>query len=182
MKVCIFGASSESIDPIYMKETEKLGCRLALKGCSLVTGGGKRGLMGAANRGFTEGNGYIISIAPRIFNVNGILYDEFNELYLTRDLVDRKQLMIEISDCFIGAPGGLGTFDELFEIITQTQLGYTAKPVIFFNIAGFYDGLWEYLQQCCRKGFIPEGWQRLCHKADSVEEVLEILNLQERGR
>ena len=106
-----------------------------------------------------------------------------------RDLVDRKQLMIEISDCFIGAPGGLGTFDELFEIITQNQLGYTAKPVIFFNVAGFYDGLWAFLEQCCRKGFIPEGWQRLCHKANSVEEVLnigdkvkvEIIKIGEKG-
>ena len=179
MKICVFGASSDAIDSIYLSETERLGRELAKRGCSLVTGGGRRGLMGAANRGFTQGGGYIISIAPRIFNVNGILYDEFNELYLTRDLVDRKQLMIEISDGFIAVPGGLGTFDELFEVIVQNQLGYTRKPVILLNVNGFYDGLWDYLDRCSKKGFIPDNWKSQCSKADTVEDVIRILNLKE---
>ncbi|MBQ3375756.1 MAG: TIGR00730 family Rossman fold protein [Erysipelotrichaceae bacterium] len=177
MKICIFGASSDRIDSIYVTETEKLGFQLAQKGCTLVTGGGKRGLMGAANRGFSKADGYIISVSPRLFNVDGILYDDFNELYLTRDLVDRKQLMIEMSDAFIAVPGGTGTFDEFFEVLVQNQLGFTRKPVILYNINGYYTGLWEYLKYSCRQGFLSSDWDKVCHMASTPEEVIDILHL-----
>ena len=175
MRICIFGASSNNIDRIFIDQVEQLAYRLALRGDSLVTGGGRAGLMGAANRGFKKGNGYIISISPKLFNVDGILYEECNELHLTKDLVDRKQMMIEISDAFIVAPGGTGTFDEFLEVYVQNNLGFINKPVILFNIDGFYQGLWDYLEYAHKRGFLPDNWNKVCKMADNVDEVMEIL-------
>ena len=176
MKVCVFGASSDNIKPVYMTETEKLGELLGREGYSMVFGGGKHGLMGAAARGVTKGGGYIISISPFIFNEDDILYERFDELYLTKDLIERKQLMLDLSDSFVAVPGGIGTFDELFEVYAQSQLGYYRKPLILFNINGYYDKLWEFINQAHEKGFVSSFGLGLCHVANTAEEVVEILN------
>lgn len=180
MKVCIFGASSDKIKPVYISETEKLGELLGRSGHSMVFGGGAHGLMGAAARGVSKGNGYIISISPFIFNEDGILYERFDELYLTKDLIERKQLMLDLSDIFVAAPGGIGTFDELFEVYAQSQLGYYRKPLILFNIDGYYDKLWQFINQAHDEGFISTLGLELCHIANTAEELISILNTYQR--
>ena len=119
MNICIYGASSELIDAKYMEETEKLSRVLASNGYGLVFGGGAQGLMGAAARGFKAMNGEIIGIAPTFFmNVDGILYDQCTQFIYTETMRERKQLMEEHADAFLVTPGGIGTFEEFFEILT----------------------------------------------------------------
>ncbi len=175
MKVCLFGSSSDNIKDGYFAETERLGELLGLNGYSMVFGGGAHGLMGAAARGVTRGNGYIISVSPFIFNEDGILYEHFDELYLTRDLIERKEIMLKISDSFITVPGGIGTFDEFFEVFSQSQLGYYRKPLVLFNINGYYDRLWSFINQAHNEGFVSDYGMSLCRMATTAEGVIEAL-------
>ena len=118
MNICIYGASSNEIDNIYIKYTEHLGQVMGKRGHNLVFGGGAKGLMGAAARGVVKGGGNVIGIAPSFFNVDGVLFEECSEFIYTDTMRERKLAMEEKSDAFIATPGGIGTFDELFEIKT----------------------------------------------------------------
>ena len=181
MKVCVFGASSDDIRDVYVRETEHLGELMGANGMDLVFGGGQHGLMGAAARGVERSNGYIISVSPTIFNEDDILFHNFNELYLTRDLTERKQLMLDISDSFVAVPGGVGTIDELFEVYAQSHLGYYRKPLILFNINGYYDKLWQFICEAHEEGFISDRGMSHCRIADSAEEVISLLKDEKIG-
>ena len=179
-KVCVFGASSNNIDPVYIEQTEYLGRMMADSEMPLVYGGGTSGLMGAVARGVRENDGYIIGVSPKLFNTAGVLYPDFNELFLTDDLTERKQLMLKMSDCFVAVPGGIGTFDELFEVYAQSQLGYYRKPLILFNIDGYYNKLWQFINQAHDEGFISTLGLELCHIANTAEELISIVNTYQR--
>ena len=176
-KVCVFGASSNNIDPVYIEQTEYLGRMMADSEMTLVYGGWTSGLMGAVARGVRENDGYIIGVSPKLFNTAGVLYPDFNELFLTDDLTERKQLMLKMSDCFVVVPGGIGTFDELFEVYAQSQLGYYHKPLVLYNINGYYDLLWEFILKSRDEGFCTDKSISLCHLANSAREVVDILNI-----
>ena len=154
MKICLYGASSNSIDKIYIDATEKLGEIMALKGHTLVYGGGAGGLMGAAARGMTKGNGEIIGIAPDFFKVDGELYDKCSQFIFTDTMRERKRQLQEISDAFVIVPGGPGTFDELFETLALRQLGIHGKPMAVFNVNGYYDFLSAMLKNAANQGFM----------------------------
>ena len=141
MNVCLYGASSNEIDKKYIAATEALGEALAKAGHGLVYGAGGCGLMGAAARGMTRCGGHIVGVAPEFLNVDGILYEHCDELVLTETMRQRKQIMEERSDAFLVTPGGIGTYEEFFEIYTLKQLGRHQKPIILYNIDGFFDGL-----------------------------------------
>ena len=121
------------------------------------------------------------SVSPTIFNEDDILFHNFNELYLTRDLTERKQLMLDISDSFVAVPGGVGTIDELFEVYAQSHLGYYRKPLILFNINGYYDKLWQFICEAHEEGFISDRGMSHCRIADSAEEVISLLKDEKIG-
>ena len=175
MKICIFGASSNNIASVYIEETEKLAYQLAVRGYSLITGGGRRGLMGAANRGFKKGNAHIISIVPKIINVDGFLFDDYDELIITENMFERKMKMIELADAFIAVPGGTGTLDELFEVYVDNQLGVIRKPLILYNIKGYYDGLQNYLRYQHSEGFLNDNWDKNLLITGDMEYLLKYL-------
>ncbi|MBQ6847755.1 MAG: TIGR00730 family Rossman fold protein [Clostridia bacterium] len=156
MKICLYGASSNNIDKIYIEATEKLGEELARRGHTLVFGGGAAGLMGAAARGCTKENGKIIGISPKFFDVDGVLYDKCTEFIYTETMRERKQLLEDMSDGFIVMPGGPGTFDELFETLALRQLGQHNKPIAIFNINGYYNPLGEMLKVAYTGGFMTK--------------------------
>ena len=114
MVICIYGASSDQIDPAYLRAGEELGLAMARRGHSLVFGGGGHGLMGAVARGMTQGGGSITGVAPRFFNVDGSLYDGCTEFLYTDTMRERKALMEERADAFVMTPGGIGTYEEFF--------------------------------------------------------------------
>ncbi len=176
MKVCIFRASSNNIKDIYIEETEKLGEALALNNHSLVFGGGINGLMGASYLGVKKQHGYVIAITPKIFNQTGFIVDEFDELFITKDMLERKQTMLTMADGFVAVPGGIGTFDELFDAYCANQVGTFSKPLILFNINEYYSKLWEYLNYSAAEGFIEQEVIKMCSIANTVEEVIELLD------
>lgn len=172
MNICIYGASSATLEPVYYAEAEKLGELLASAGHALVFGGGREGLMGAAARGVHKMGGEIIGIAPRFFDEPGILYEHCTEMLYTDTMRERKQLMEERADAFIVLPGGIGTFEEFFEILTLKQLGRINKPIMLFNLNGYYGPLLRLLDETIAQGFMKPACRRLYAAFDDIETML----------
>lgn len=172
MYICVYGASSRSVTPNFIQASESLGEYLAEHGHSLVFGAGNAGVMGATARGFHRKGGEIIGVAPDFFNVDGVLFPHCTRLLRTDTMRERKALLEHLSDAFVVAPGGIGTYDELFEILTLKQLERHNKPVIFFNPDGFYDGLLSFLDYGISHGFMKPASKKLFSVCATPEEVL----------
>lgn len=170
--ICIYGASSAELDPRYTDSVYALGLELAEKGYGLVFGGGDKGLMGAAARGVHDGGGYILGVAPSFFNVDGILYPECSEFIYTDTMRERKQIMEERSDAFIAVPGGLGTFEELFEMLTLKQLGRHEKAIVIYNALGYYDPMMRMIEAAIDENFAKPACRRLYKLAETPEEAV----------
>ena len=173
MKLCIYGASSNAIDKSFLDAGEQLGKTIAQNNLSVVFGGGSAGLMGAVSRGAKSENGEIIGISPSFFNVDGVLFQECTEMIYTETMRERKQLLEEMSDAFIVTPGGIGTFDEFFEIYTLRQLGVHKKPIAIYNTNGYYDSLIDMLNNAIDKSFMPNTNMDLIFISDSPQEIIK---------
>lgn len=154
MNICVYGASSNEIASSYLDAGEALGREMAQRGHTLVFGGGGQGLMGATARGMAEKNGEIIGIAPSFFNVDGILFEHCTEFIYTETMRERKQQMENRADAFVMTPGGIGTFEEFFEILTLKQLGRHTKPIAVLNTNGYYNDMARMLQTTVDQGFM----------------------------
>lgn len=177
MNICIFGAASARIDNRYILSVETLGKDLAQRGHSLVFGAGGSGLMGAAARGFRSGGGEIYGIIPDFFREEGVevIYDGCTKLIFTETMRERKARMEDMADAFVVVPGGIGTFEEFFEVLTLKQLGQHNKPIAVYNYDGYYDELAGSLETAMRKNFIPEGFARLYLFSDKQKEIIDYL-------
>lgn len=175
MKICIFGASSSRLDPVYYHEAEAMGRLLAEAGHTVVFGGGADGLMGACARGAKSAGGKIVGIAPRMFNEPGILLPECDELILTDTMAARKETMFSESEAFLALPGGIGTMDEFFEAITLRQLGLLRGQLVLLNTRGFYTPLVAYLEQMVEQGFMSRNCLALLSLCDTPEAAMEAL-------
>ena len=154
MNICVFGASSDAIDPAYFAAAAALGACIAGGGHRLIFGGGREGLMGACARGLLREGGTALGIAPRFFDEPGILMKEECDFLFTETMSERKKLMEDMSDAFIALPGGIGTLDEFFEALTLRQLGQHGKPIVLLNTLGFYDALDALLRSLALDGFM----------------------------
>ena len=176
MRVCVYGASSTRIEQIYIDEGEKLGEGIAARRWGLVFGAGANGLMGAAARGATRGEGKIIGVVPTFFqNVDGELYDKCTDLVYTETMRRRKQTMEELADAFIIAPGGVGTMDEFFEILTLRHLKQHKKPIAILNTNGFYDDLIDLLKEMVETKFLIGSTLDCLLVSSDPEEVLDMI-------
>lgn len=175
MNICVYGASSNEIDIAYIQAGEALGYAMAKRGHGLVFGGGQKGLMGAAARGATKGGGSIIGVAPRFFDVEGVLYQDCTEFIFTDTMRERKAIMEERSHAFIMTPGGIGTFEEFFEILTLRQLGRHEKGIAVLNTRGYYEPLRQMLEQAIEQGFLRPECRGLCAFFDEPEALLDYL-------
>lgn len=173
MRICVYGAASPTIDPEYIRQTEIMGEEMAKRGHSLVFGGGASGLMGAAARGVKKGGGKILGVIPKFFEEETIeaIYNECDEMLKPDTMRERKQLMEDNADAFIITPGGIGTYEEFFEILTLKQLCRHNKPIAIFNIMGYYDSLNEVIQQAMQKNFIRENCNALFKITDNLNEL-----------
>ncbi len=172
MKICVYGASSNAIDPRYLAAGEELGVLMAQRGHSLVFGAGASGMMGAAARGIDRSGGTLIGISPSFFNVDGILYDRCTEMIYTDTMRQRKELMEQRADAFIMTPGGIGTFEEFFEILTLKQLGRLPKPIAILNTMGYFDPMIAMLRHCAEGRFMQEACLDLFAVCATPEEAL----------
>lgn len=175
MKICVYGASSEIIDRAFIEDGEKLGREMAKRGIGLVFGAGANGLMGAAARGVKDGGGEIVGVVPRFFNVDGILFDGCDELIRTDTMRERKQIMEDRADAFIMTPGGIGTYEEFFEILTLKQLGRHNKAIAVLNTNGFYDDILRFLENAAEKKFMKEECLKLYRVFTDVGEMLDYI-------
>lgn len=156
MQICLYGASSNELDAVYLDSAYELGLLLARRGHSLIYGAGAQGVMGAAARGVHDGGGRIIGVAPKFLNVDGILYDRCDELIFTDTMAERKGIMAGRAEAFIMAPGGVGTFEEFFEILTLKQLGRHNPPIAIYNVNNYYAPLQQMLEHAVRERFMRE--------------------------
>lgn len=177
MKICIFGAASAHIDEIYIKKVEDLAQKLAKRGHSLVFGAGATGLMGAAARGFKKGNGYIHGVIPEFFREENVevIYDGCDKITYTENMSERKRIMEDDCDAFIITPGGIGTFEEFFEVLTLKQLGRHKKAIAVFNIEKYYDSLESFMQQVYERKFINFKCYEMYSYFDTAEEIIDYL-------
>lgn len=177
MNICVYGASSRRISKSFIEKVETLGEEIAKRGHGLVFGGGAGGSMGAAARGAVKGGAKkILGISPKFFNTDGVLFDKCTEIIFTETMRERKMLLEDNSDAFIIAPGGIGTFDEFFEIITLKQLGRHNKPIIIFNIEGYYDPLLELLNNAIKNKMMWETTLSLIYPTDNINDIFNYLS------
>lgn len=177
MKICVFGAASPKIDKEYIEKVEALGEEMVRRGHSLVFGGGGNGLMGAAARGVQMQGGYIEGVIPSFFENEEIeaVFPYCDEIIETGTMRERKQIMEDRSDAFIIVPGGIGTFEEFFEIMTLRQLCRHNKPIALYNIKGYYNELNAMMQAAVDKGFVRSACDALYKTTDNLEELFEFL-------
>lgn len=177
MKICIFGASSATIDEIYVKKVEELAEKMARRGHSLVFGAGATGVMGAAARGTKRGGGYIHGVIPEFFREERVerIYSECDKLTYTKTMAERKTLMEDDCDAFIIAPGGIGTLEEFYEVITLKQLGRHKKALAMFNINGYFDTLESFMREMAEKMFLAEPCLRMYKYFTDADELLDYL-------
>ncbi len=173
MKLCIYGASSNEIDGSFLTEGEALGKRIAEGGHTVIFGGGAAGLMGAVARGAYSAKGEIIGICPSFFNVDGALFEQCTDMIYTETMRERKQMLEEMSDAFIVTPGGIGSFDEFFEIYTLRQLGVHQKPIAIYNTNGYFDAMLDMLKNAIDKQFMPVTNMDLLFVSDKPNEIIE---------
>ena len=175
MNYCVYGASSAAIADVYIRAGEHLGSLLARHGHAVVFGGGASGMMGAVARGVEKEGGELIGVAPTFFNVDGVLFENCTRMVPTKTMRERKQILEDLSDGFILTPGGIGSFDEFFEILTLKQLGQHEKPIVIYNIDGYFDAMLAMLEKAMETGFLRKTCAGLYHVTDSAEETLEYL-------
>jgi len=148
---------------------------MAKAGHTLVFGGGASGLMGAVARGMKAGGGRVIGVAPSFFNVDGILFEGCDEFIYTETMRERKERMEKLSDAFIMTAGGIGTFEEFFEILTLRQLGRHKKPIAILNTDGYFDSLCSLIDHAIEERFMTEANRRIFSVFGSAEETLKYL-------
>ena len=175
MNICVYGASSNTIDINFVEKVEKLGEEIAKRGHSVVYGGGAQGLMGAVARGARKADGKVKGIAPSFFNVDGVLFEDCTEFIYTETMRERKQLLEDHSDCFIVAPGGIGTFEEFFEVLTLKQLRRHEKAIVIYNINGYYDEMEKMIENAINEGFMKETCRELYTYFDDMDKMLDYL-------
>lgn len=177
MKICVYGAASRLIDKSYIEVGEELGRRMAKRGHGLVFGGGNNGMMGAVARGVAEEKGDILGIIPKFFEEAGaeISFEGCTEYIYTDTMGQRKELLEDKSNAFIIAPGGIGTFDEFFQALTLKQLGRHNKPMVVFNINGFYDELDRIMDKAIAQEFITHDCKELYKVCSDIDEMLDYI-------
>ena len=177
MNICVFGAASKTIDEKYITAVEEMGEFLAKKGHNLVFGSGKTGSMGAAARGFKRGGGKIHGVIPNFFKEDLSDFVNWNcdEMTYTETMRERKAVMEELADAFIITPGGAGTYEEFFEILTLKQLGRHRKPIAFYNVGGYYDKLDSLIEFTINESFMRDTCRVLYKYFTDLDEMLQYI-------
>lgn len=173
MRICVYGAASPTIDKVYIDTVENMGKVMVERGHSLVFGGGGNGLMGAAARGVKSAGGYILGVIPKFFDDENVeaICDYCNELVMPDTMRERKQIMEDNADAFIVVPGGIGTFEEFFEILTLKQLCRHNKPIAIYNINGYYDEIIYAMDRAIAKNFIRDNCRELYFVTDNIDDL-----------
>lgn len=170
--VCVFCGSSSGSDKDFTTKAFSLGKSLAIKNITLVYGGAKVGLMGAVADGVLANGGEVIGILPSFLSTKEIAHSGLTKLIITKDMHERKKKMHELSDGFIGLPGGFGTAEEIFETLTWATLNLHQKPISLLNINNYYDELLLFVQKMTESGFLKSEHKEMLISACDIDSLL----------
>jgi uncharacterized protein (TIGR00730 family) len=176
-KVCVFAGSSQGTNVVYQVAARELGAALARAGIGVVYGGGRIGLMGVLADAALEAGGHVIGVIPRGLATRELAHDRISEMRVVSSMHERKALMAELSDAFVALPGGLGTLEELFEVVTWAQLGIHGKPIGVLNVEGYYDPLLAFVDHTVSQGFVRAEDRQLIRVSASPVDLLDLLRL-----
>lgn len=172
-RITVFCGSRSGTEEIYTTQATLLGETLAIRNIELVYGGAKVGLMGAVADGVLNQGGKVIGVLPNFLGAKEIAHPKLTELILVATMHERKTKMNDLCDGVIALPGGFGTLDELFEMLTWAQLGLHKKPIAILNVDGYYDALIVFVQTMVEKGLLKEVNQKMLLVSDSINELLD---------
>jgi uncharacterized protein (TIGR00730 family) len=175
--ICIFCGSQHGADPRFREAATQLGELAGAAGLKVIYGGGRVGLMGAAADAAMAAGGEVVGLIPARLLEREVGHRAITELIVAEDMFDRKGQMIARSDAFVILPGGLGTLDELLEVLTLRQLGYHGKPIVLVNLGGYWDLFNELVERIIEHGFAAPSARTLYRSVASVEDVLPALGI-----
>ena len=179
--ICVFCASSNDASPRYLEVARTLGGLMVERGHTLIYGGGSVGLMGELAREVQQGGGRVVGVIPERLSTEEIAFEAAEELLVTADMAERKNIMIERAEAFICLPGAFGTLDEMLEIITLKQLDYHDKPIVLVNTDGFYDTLLGFFRRLEEERLIYKECLELYEAVSDVESALDLLGAGSGG-
>lgn len=174
-EVVVYCASSAEIDLLYFDAASKLGELFAENGIICINGAGKEGLMGALNDGVLQNGGRVKGIIPRFMVDAGWGHAHLTETIITETIHERKAAMVKSADAVIALPGGVGTLEELAEIITWRQLGLYRRPVVILNINNYYQSLLSFLERMISEKFMKESYRELWQVATTPQEAIDLI-------
>ena len=172
-RIAVYCGSNKGVSPEYVTAAQELGALLANEKIELVYGGGCLGLMGAVAEAALESGGHVIGVIPEKLVIKEVVHERLPDLRVVKTMHERKALIAELSDGFIALPGGYGTFEEFFEILAWSQLGWHQKPFGLLNISGFYTQLVQFLDHTTSEGFIRPKHRELVILENAPEKILQ---------
>ncbi|WP_292452657.1 TIGR00730 family Rossman fold protein [Methylibium sp.] len=183
--VCVYCGSREGANPAFAEAANAVGDAIGKRGWRLVYGGAQVGLMGVLADAALAAGASVVGVIPRSLMEREVGHPGLSELLVVETMHQRKQAMAERADVFLALPGGIGSFEELFEAWTWRQLGYHDQPIGLLNVAGYYDALIAFLQQTVREGFMSPSTQAMLEVGTEPDELLgrlEVLARRAKGR
>ncbi|HVM51067.1 MAG TPA: TIGR00730 family Rossman fold protein [Candidatus Acidoferrum sp.] len=181
-RVCVFCGSNRGGNPAYAAAAEALGRDLVRRGIGLVYGGGNVGLMGVLAGSVLQAGGHVIGVIPEALMARELGHRGIQDLRVVGTMHERKALMAELADGFIALPGGIGTFEEFFEILTWAQLGLHSKPCALLNVAGFFDPLLRLFEHAIQEQFVPDKHRSLAVVRAEIRPLLDAMTQQHLPR
>ena len=178
--LCVYCGSRPGRLEEFTKTAKAVGEWIGRHQGQLVYGGGDNGLMGIVAAATQQAGGRVVGIIPHALAEKELARDDCDEFYLVDNMHQRKQMMAERADAFLALPGGIGTFEEFFEVWTWRQLGYHNKPIGLLNVGGYYDGLLAFMRTTVIEGFVSDWQMSLIHQSENYEQLLPLL-IQEAG-
>lgn len=174
--LCVYCGSRAGADPAHLQAAEQLGQAIGRRGWRLVYGGGRVGLMGAVADATLAAGGTVVGVIPESLMRLEVGHRGLSELLVVRTMHERKQAMAERADAFVALPGGIGTFEELFEVWTWRHLGYHQHPIGLLDVKGYYEPLMAFLDRTVAEGFVNETQMAMVTRQADVEELLDRLH------
>ena len=173
--ICVFAGSAQGSKDSYSRSAKDLGLEIAKRNFSMVYGGGSKGLMGIVADAVLDGGSSVTGIITEKLHDVEVGHENLTSLEVVSTMHERKSRMAELSDAIISLPGGVGTWEEFFEALAWNQLGIYSKPIILFNVEGYYSKLFEFTEYSVQEGFLPHTTHEELFISESLEEIFEFI-------
>ena len=174
--ICVYAGSASGNKKEYTEKAIELGQRIAKEGCSMIYGGGSNGLMGVTADAALSQGAKVTGIITEQLNAIEVGHKSLTKLEIVSSMHERKARMAELSDAIISLPGGVGTWEELFEALAWNQLGFYSKPIILFNVDGYYSSLYQFSKESVNQGFLPNSTFQELFISEDLAEIFNFIS------